>query len=184
MTPNDAGERRSDLKSNLLERLHDPMQLRIGVMASVFLLGYVAICMPLNDQIDAVTKKLARDQNLVDLAINMEQLQKQFRGFSDRVPTQTDTNEWMQYVIEGTRQIPSLKVNNYISRELKQVGPYNAVVLQINMEGSFDDLNRFLVWLESNRRLIRIDTITIVPPKTSEKAGDLAMQLTVLGMTG
>ena len=106
MTPTESGDRRASLKASLLERLHDPLQLRICVMAVVLLAGYGAVYQPLSDKIDETTRKINRDKNLLDLAGSIEQLQGQYRSFEDRLPQQVDTKEWVQYVLEGIRRLP------------------------------------------------------------------------------
>jgi len=178
MSPTETTERRSGLKSSLLERLHNPVQLRIGVMAVVFLLGYVAIYTPLNDQIAATTKKLERDKKRLETARSLESLQKQYRVFEDRVPQQTDNKEWMQCLVEGTRLFP-LKVTKIDYREPRPVGPYKAITMQIELEGSFVNLDRFLVWLETNKRLLRADDLRLSPRDSKT----MIMSVTVLGLT-
>jgi Tfp pilus assembly protein PilO len=179
MSPTDTTERRSNLKSSLLERLHDPVQLRIGVMVGVFLLGYVAIYTPLNDQIAATTKKLERDKQRLEIAKNLESLQKQFRVFEDRVPQQADSKEWMQCLVEGTRQFP-IKLTKIDCRDTRLVGPYKAITMQMDLEGTFADLDRFLGWLETNKRLLRADDLRLSPRDNKT----MVMSLTVLGLTG
>ncbi len=94
MIPSGTDERRADLKSSLLERLHDPLQLRICVVAVVLLAGYFGVYVPLNGQITETTQKLDRDRKMLELAGSVERLQKQFHQFENRVPQQTDSKEW------------------------------------------------------------------------------------------
>jgi Tfp pilus assembly protein PilO len=181
MNTTETGDRRASLKANLFQRLHDPVQLRICVMSAVLVAGYGAVYMPLSQRIAATSKKLERDKNLLELAGRLERLQKQHRTFEDRVPQQTDTKEWVHYVLEGIRAFP-LKLSKLDCREPKQVGPYRAIVLQIELEGSFFELDRFLRWLESNHRLLRADDVKLAPGKGG--VDTLSMRLTVLGLTG
>jgi Tfp pilus assembly protein PilO len=178
----ETSERRAGWKSNLLARLHDPIQLRIGVVILVFALGYAAIYMPLMEQISATARRLEREQKVLGFAENLEQLQKQYRVFADRVPQQTDTKEWVQYVLEGTRQFP-VKVLNLDCRDPRAMGPYRVITLQIDLEGPFMELNRFLAWLEANRRLLRVDDITISPPRNGASSNGMAMHVMVSGLT-
>jgi hypothetical protein len=179
MTPTESGDRRAGLKSNLLERLYDPLQLRICVMSAVLLLGYGAIYMPLNNQITETSKKLDRDKKLLDLAGRLEQLQQQYQTVAKRIPPQADSKEWVQYVLEGIRSFP-LKLTKLDFREPKQVGPYRVVVLQVELEGSCFDMDRLLCWFESNRRLFRADEVRIIPARDNKNI--LVLQLTVLGL--
>jgi len=176
----EGGERRTDWKAQVVERLHDPLQLRIFVIAVVLLAGYAAVYQPLSDRIEATTKKLKRAEQLVALAKSIEQLQTQYHSFQGRLPKQSDSKEWVQYVLEGARQFP-LKLSRLDCREAKQLGPYGIIVLQIELQGNFADMNRFLRWLETNQRLFRADDVRIAPQRSGSNI--LSMQLTVLGMT-
>ena len=55
--------------------------------------------------------------------------------------------------------------------------------MQIELSGSFADLDRFLYWLESNERLFRVDSITLsnAPKKDSNMR---LLKIVVLGLTG
>jgi type II secretory pathway component PulM len=181
MIPSGNEERRSDLKSNLLERLHDPLQLRICVLVVVLATGYFGVYVPLSGKIIDTTKKLERDRKMLELAGSIEQLQKQFHHFEDRVPQQADSKEWVQYVLEGIRQLPV----NLISLDCKtpkEIGPYRAIMLQVQLEGTFFELDQVLRWLEANRRLLRADEVTLSPGRGVR--GTITMHLTLLGMTG
>ena len=191
MIPTETGERRAGLKAQLLERLHDPLQLRILVIGLVLAAGYGGVYMPLGAQIAETQANLAREKKMADLAANLEQLQAQQRSFDKRLPHQADTKEWTQYVYEGIRSFP-LKMSRLNCLGLKRIGPYRVVALQIELEGSYFDLDQFLRWLESNPRLFRTDEISIGlvnakqqgKQKDDENLDDMRMKLTVLGMAG
>jgi Tfp pilus assembly protein PilO len=181
MIPVETEDRRTSLKAKVLERLHDPVQLRVCVVSAVLLVGYGAIYMPLSKRIDETTRKLDREKKLYELAGSMKRLQEQYRSFHDRLPPQVDTKEWVHYVLEGVRSFP-LKLNKLDCREPEKVGPYLAVVLQIEMEGSFFDIDKFLRWLETNRRMFRADDVRIGLSQTSNDV--MVIRLTVLGIMG
>jgi hypothetical protein len=181
MTPTESGDRRASLKAGLLERLHDPLQLRVCVIAVVLLVGYGAVYQPLSDKIDVTTRKLKQDNDLLNLAGNIERLQEQHRFFEERLPQKVDTKEWVQYVLEGIRRLP-IKMLRFDCRAPQRFGPYRVVVLQIELEGTFFDLDKFLRWLESNQRLLRADDVTMAPINGNN--GSRVMRVTILGMTG
>ena len=56
------------------------------------------------------------------------------------------------------------------------------MVLRIELEGRFLNLNALLRWLETNDRLCRVDLIRIVPHQKDNNL--VKMQLTVLGVMG
>ncbi len=180
MIPSANDERRSDLKSNLLERLHNPLQLRICVLVVALAAGYFGVYMPLNGRIVETTRKLDRDRKMLDLVSSIEQLQKQYHQFESRVPQQADSKEWVQFVLNGISQLPV----NLVSLDCKipkELGPYKAIVLQVQLEGTFFELDQVFRWVESNRRLLRADDIRLAPRRGAE--GAITMQLTLVGMT-
>lgn len=177
----DTGVKKSDLKASLLERLHNPTQLRGLVTAVLVLAGYACVYWPLNSQIAESSARLAAEQKSLDLARDVEHLRAQFKSFKGRLPEKSDANEWVQYVLDGIRQLP-VKLVTLDSDPPRDVGPYKAVALRIELEGTFQDLNAFLRWLEGNERLFRADAVKIAPHRKG--SGVLVMQLTVLGMMG
>ena len=187
MASTETGERRADLKSQLLERLHDPLQLRILLIGVVLLVGYTGIYEPLSAQIAETRGNIGREQKMAELAASLEQLQARCDSFAKRIPQPDDSKEWIwiQYMREGIRRFP-LKLTKLDCLTPMQVGPYRATVLMIGLEGSFYDLDQFLRWLESNPRLLRVDDISIALAEDSTGgAGNkdiMIMQLTVLGL--
>jgi len=183
-------ERRAGLKTQLIDRLHDPLQLRIFVVGIVILVGYGGVYMPLKERIDKTNRQIELEQRMQDLAVDLNRLEKQCRVFDKRLPINTDGKEWMQYVNEGILRFP-LKLTKFNSLEPIPVGPYKAITLRIELEGTYFDLDQFLRWLETNPRLFRIDDFSI---GLSKKPGvgrgaagandELVMQLTVLGLAG
>ncbi len=187
MASTETGERRTDLKSQLLERLHDPLQLRILLIGVVLLAGYVGIYEPLSAQIAETKSNIGRERKRAELAAGLEQLQMRCDSFAKRIPQQADSKEWVwiQYMRKGIRRFP-LKLTRLDCLTPVQVGPYRATVLMIGLEGSFFDLDQFLRWLESNPRLLRVDDISIaLADGGTESVGNkdnMIMQLTVLGL--
>ena len=169
-----------DFKADLLRRLNDPVQLRMIIFGGVFLVGYCGIYLPLGDSIVEASGKLKKTRKHQTLVHEVENLRIQYQRIAERVPPKTDNNEWAQYVLEGVRQFP-LKLVALDSDDSERVGRFSAVVLKVQLEGSFAELDRFLHWLEVNDRIFRVDSIKLAPVRTA--AGTLLMQLTVLGVT-
>lgn len=182
MKSTDRQQRRANWKTQLLARLHDPLQLRILVIGIALAVGYAGFYMPLSERIAATKQRLEQERKLEVLAGNIDRLKKQCAVFAKRLAP-ADAKEWVQYVHEGVRQYP-LKLSKLDSLATKTIGPYKAMALHVEVQGSFFDLDQFLRWLEANDRLMRTDDISILPPKTlkGNKPDDLVMKLTVLGM--
>ena len=165
----------------LAEQLHDPMRLRVLVTAVMLLVGYVAIFMPFSSRIEEKTRRLSDERKRQALANEVDGLRAQVEKFQARLPEDTDTNQWVHYVLDGIRRFP-LKLNGMDSQSPQRVGPYEAVVLRIDVEGEFKELDSFLHWLETNQRLFRVDSAKIAPVRNANDR--LTMQLSLLGLKG
>lgn len=184
------GKKNPDLKTELLERLHDPVQLRLMVAVIMLLIGYLGIYKPLANNMERTKRELAGQKKRGELARDIEFLRGQVGAFQDRLPENTDTTEWVQYVLAGVHRVnveaelAGTSVELVVvepASNLQQLGPYKAVALKIELEGEFRHLESFLHWLETNRRMFRVDRVRIAP--SSRRQGDkLNMQLNVLGV--
>jgi Tfp pilus assembly protein PilO len=175
-----ASQPKPDFRADLRRRLHDPFQLRVIVTALALALGYAGIFLPLSGALEEATRRRAEGQRRLDLARDVARLRREYHRMEGRLPAGTDANEWVEYVLGGIRRHP-LKLVTLESEKPRAVGPYQAVVLRISLEGSFAELNRFLRWLDGNERLLRVDALKLDP---DPKQGSLTMHLTVLGMMG
>lgn len=168
-------------KTQLWTRLKDPLQLRLFVATLVALVGYACIYLPLSNDIAETDARLNAEKKRMILVRDIQILRAQFQRFQHRLPRQTDSNEWMQYVLGGIRGFP-IKLTFLDSRPPQEVGPYKAVVLHIELEGRFQDLHQFLAWLETNERFFRVDAVHLAPHRQATDL--LVMQLNVLGVMG
>ena len=174
-----AHPRKADLKTRVLDRLHDPVQLRATVTAMVLLAAYAGIYAPLSGEITDATVAIDHQQKLCRLAADVEHLRAQYQSFANRLPKQSDSKEWVQYLLGGVRRFP-LRLTALDCDPPRDVGPYKAVVLRVELEGAFFDMDALLRWLESNHRLLRIDSVRISPSRSNRNV--LVLQLTVLGV--
>jgi Tfp pilus assembly protein PilO len=174
-----ATETSSGWKTNLVERLHHPMQLRVFITVAVFIVGYCGVYVPLDGTIADTTQKLGREERRLALARDVEHLRAQQKQFQDRLPKQRDPNEWVEYLLGSVRSLP-LKLVTLEAKSAIDVGPYKAVVMECEMEGAFHDMESLLRWIEYNDRLFRIDTLRISPHRSNN--GTLVLHLIVLGV--
>ena len=178
----EAPDKPTSAKTRLLEQLRNPTRLRGVVTGLMLLVGYAGVFTPLNGGIEATTRQLKQERSRLELGDEVERLRMQFAKFKDRLPTERDPNEWQIYMMNGIRKFPLQQVK-LETKEPRDVGPYKAVEIHINVEGTFGNLDSFLEWLETNPRLIRVDSIKIAPQQRSG-SGLLNMQLRVLGVMG
>ena len=130
---------------------------------------------------DSTNRNLNKERKRLELGCEVEQLRSQFNRFKNRIPKQRDANEWVPYVLDGVRKFP-LTLLKWNGDELRDVGPYKVVVLRLELEGTFSGMDSMLDWLETNERLIRVDTVKIAPQKVG--SGKLVMQLVIFGIMG
>lgn len=173
------GKERS--RRRLLEWLEKPGHLRIALTGMILAVGYALIYLPLDGAAEDLRRKTQAEQRRAALARQVEKLRAQYARFKDRLPPRADPNEWVQYVLGGARGLP-LKLITLDVEPVRELGPYRVVVLRIELEGTFRDLQRFLAWLENNQRLFRVDTVKLEPQRKS--ADHLTLQVTVLGVMG
>jgi hypothetical protein len=181
MKATDRSHTGSGVKQEILDRLHQPARLRAVVTGAVLLIGYAAVYLPLQRGISDTDRQLARENERLVLARSVEHLRAQVAGFQRRLPTKSDPNEWAQYLLAGLRQLP-VKVVTVACDPVRDLGPYKAVALRVELEGDFADLNRFLGWLEANERLFRVDSLQLVPHRSNSRM--LVTRLVILGVMG
>lgn len=172
-------EQRRGLLAGVTERMHDPFQLRLMVTALILVVALAGLYMPLSQAIEDESRQLAKEEKRLDLALELERLRKQRELFEHRIPQDADVNEWVQYVLDGIRKFP-LKLAKLESADVRSVGPYKAVVLRVELEGVFHDMDGFLRWVEANDRLFRLDEVQIAPTRSNKDKQ--IMELTMLGV--
>ncbi len=177
----DALESEVSYQTKLLEHLYNPNKLRAIVTGVMLAIGYVGVYMPLSNGMETTNRNLNKERKRLELGCEVEQLRTQFNRFKNRIPKKRDANEWVPYVLDGVRKFP-LTLLKWNADEIRDVGPYKVVVLRLELEGAFSGLDAILGWLETNERLIRIDTVKIAPQRAG--SGKLVMQLVVLGVMG
>jgi hypothetical protein len=177
----DASNQKPGLKVQLLERLHNPFQLRVALTGLAVVIGYGAVYLPLNGDLEETVRRLTAEHKRRELALDIESLRTRFATFKRRLSDKPDSNEWMEYVLCGIRQFP-LKLTMLDPDAPREVGPYKALVVRIELEGPFPDQYALLRWFESNERIFRVDAVKIAPHRKIE--GMRVMQLTILGLMG
>ena len=174
--------RLGSLVVNVKKRLRDPLQLRLALVFSSLMVWYVGVYSPISGRMDATLSELSKSEKQLGVLREIEALRSQAAKFRDRIPTKTDPNEWVEYMLGGIRKYPPLKLLKLESQGMKKHGPFNVMILRIEIQGEFADLDGLLGWIETNARLFRIDSVTLKP--TMGNIGGLVLQLTVLGVMG
>jgi Tfp pilus assembly protein PilO len=170
---------KTEYKQVILEQLRQPLKLRLLLCSAIITGWYVLFFSPLSEQTTAATGKIVTERKRVATARQIEQLKKAMAPYKGRVHAGTDINELMQHVIAHMRSSP-LKLLDLKPEKPKDLGPYETLGLKLTLEGRFADFDEFLKWVETDQRLLRIDTIKLDP--VTKDPGRLAAQVVLLSL--
>lgn len=154
--------------------------MRMFACLMMLAIGYVGIYSPLSGMISTKKRQLKQEETRRDLADTVGTLREKLETLDSRIPEGTDANEWMQYVLGGVRK-SNLNLQSMTPGTPRKVGPMKAIELQVSLEGNYADFDSFLVWLETNERLFRVDAVKVSPAKDETRG--LQMHVKVLGLT-
>jgi hypothetical protein len=162
------------------DRLRNPGRLRMAITGLLLCLGYAGIYLPGAAHLETVRQRIQIEETRQELFNDVTFLEAQLAMYAERISTD-DPNQWVQYVIDGIRQFP-VKLVNLDSGDMKRLSPYRVVTMRVNTVGKMEDLDAMLHWLETDKRLFRIDSVKIEPSKESPELR--SMQISLLGLKG
>jgi Tfp pilus assembly protein PilO len=167
-------------QSEIMQQLRDPSRMRIVACLMMLLIGYAAIYVPLAGMISQEKRLLKQEETRRDLADTIDTLRSKLTAIESRIPEGADVNEWMQYVLGGVGDA-NLTLQSMTPGTPRKVGPMKAIELSVSLTGKYADFDSFLVWLETNERLFRVDSVKVAPDRDESRG--LQMQVKVLGLT-
>lgn len=163
----------------LADALRNPTRLKLLVCGATLAVAYFGIYGPLGDRIARASRTVKEAETREATARDAEFLRSQVELFQTRLATNPDPNETTQYVLDGIRALP-VKLNRLDLNGTVTVGPYEGVILHVEVSGDVKQLDKLLAWLETNERLFRIDALRIEPPRGNSP--DAKMVLSLLGL--
>jgi Tfp pilus assembly protein PilO len=166
--------------TNLRRRLKDPLQLRFILAAGVAAPWYFLIYSWLSGGIEEVEKARVKSEAHLALAREIVSLRTEVARFRPRLPARTDPNEWVEYLLSGVRLYP-IKMVKLQPQPMRKQGPFDLMVVDIDLQGRYPDLEALLVWIESNSRLFRVESIWIAP---TQDRSSMSLKMTILGVMG
>lgn len=166
---------KADLR-RMADALRDPLRLRLAICGVSALVAYFGIYGPLGDHIARASRRLDEAKKREAAAQATIVLRAQVAAIQPRLGPDPDPNECIQYVLDGARALP-IKLDRLDSRGVVAMGPYEAVSLALDVTGPMEHLDALVAWLETNRRLIRVESARIEPPR---EEGDPALRLQML----
>jgi Tfp pilus assembly protein PilO len=166
---------------NWINTFREPLRLRWSLAAFLAVLGLLAIHWPCSYYARVLTKEIRQEHIRHQLDSDISALRQELETFERRLPKQRDVNEWRQHIIERLLTT-DLKLVSLEPGKKQVLGPYQLVVLRLELQGSYQELDRFLEWIEHADRLLRIDGLSVSPNRTSKDV--LNFQLTLTGIMG
>ncbi len=163
-------------KAVVLKHLGDRTKLRLSVVFALTFLAFVGVYTPLSDRIDEKRLQAAREKQRLEIIGDVESLRREINSFRGRIPEGSDTNEWVQYVLGGLREV-RVKLRDMSCQPPQKVGPYRTVTLSVEVEGTYAEMKQFVEWLEQSDRLLRVDSSQL-----QKKSNNIVMRLVLLGL--
>jgi Tfp pilus assembly protein PilO len=173
-TPQKAGPRQL-----ILEQLRHPIKLRLVLSFGMIITWYILFYNPLSEHVSATTAQVDRERKRLATASEIKELRKSLVPYQGCIPAETDTNELLKRLIDHVRSTP-LRLLDLKPETPKDLGPFDALGLQLTLEGHFADLDAFLGWIETERRLLRIDSIKVDP--NSQDPSQLKAQIILVSL--
>jgi hypothetical protein len=165
-------------KAQVVKFLGHPAKMRIALLTVMLAVAIGGIYMPLSDKIVLQRRLIATEKKRLDCIRDVESLRRETQLYSPRIDANSDTNEWVRYLLDGCRH-SRVRLRDMQSKEPQGIGPYTAVSLVMEVQGQYVHLKAFLEWLEQSNRLLRIETVRL------EKLPDVVtMKVHVLGLVG
>ncbi|MGP0063257.1 MAG: type 4a pilus biogenesis protein PilO [Isosphaeraceae bacterium] len=170
---------KSNYQRIILQQLAHPVKLRLVLCLAIIVGWYTMFFSPTSEHLAATTTRIDRERKRVATAREIEQLKKDVAPSLGLIPADADVQELMRHVIDHLRSSP-LTLIEVKPDKPKDLGPFEAITLQLKVEGRFAEIDEFLGWVEKDRRLMRIDSIKLDP--ASKNVGRLSAQLSVLSL--
>ena len=158
------------------ERLRGRSRMAVACIGGMFLLGFLLVCRPLSQRIDDANERLDKAVGRAVLGSDVYNLRRQAALFEKKLPRGVDPTDWTNYLLEGIRS-ERVRLIRMDPKDQMTLGPCKVLAWQIELEGDLQSLGRVVQWLETGKRLVRIDRLVLQNP-----GGGLTMALLVKGL--
>jgi len=141
---------------DIVVQLRDPFKLRLAVIGLVCLIGFGLIYRPFNNNLSTLRQDLAKAQTREALIDHVEKLRAARSKILKVFPEKGDVNFWTEYFLSGIResgvQLRALETKVRPQKAGKLQGLY----LEIEADGSYESLHKFVAWIEQSPYFTRI----------------------------
>lgn len=172
-----AKEQLALLGAQLREHLRNPLKLKIAVLGVGLAMGMLAAISPLNAKIEELQRRAGAEKRRQKVLSQIVDLRAQRERYRARLQDGKDVNDWVQYVLAGTRA-HGVKLHEMQPKPNVSVGPYQGVVLQFEVQGEFRRLANFVDWLEHGERIVRLNAL-----RMEKEPHALILKLVMVGLS-
>jgi len=169
---------KSSLPRQVLSLLRNPTRLRLALSAAILLSWYFGVYSPTSEYMTLASTRTDSERKRAVTAREIEKLRSILNPCQDRIPDQSGLNELIQYVMAHVRTLP-INLIDLKPGKVKDLGPYDNLNLRLQFESTYEDLDALLRWVETNQRLLRVDTLKIELGKEKNR---LTVQLELLSL--
>jgi hypothetical protein len=169
----------SGLSRVILKQLSHPLKLRLVLCVTTIAVWQALYFSPLSDGVSTTTARIDRERKRAATAREIEQLKKSLAPHRDLIGSGDDVHELIRHVMGRIRSSP-LRLVDLKPEKPKDLGPFEAIGLQLNIEGGYSDIDEFLGWAETSKRLLRVDAIRLTPH--SREPGRLTGHVTLVAL--
>jgi hypothetical protein len=163
---------KSSLKRQVLTLLRHPTRLRLTLSVVILLSWYFGFYSPTSEYMALAASQTNSELKRAVTAREIEKLRKVLGPLQDRIPEHAGLNEFIQYVMAHVRKLP-INLIDLKPSKAKDLGPYLNISLRLQFEATYEDLDALLYWVETNQRLLRIDTLKVDRGKENRRLGVL-----------
>lgn len=168
----------SRLVSALLKQLSHPLKLRLALCSTMLTVWYALFFSPLSEHVAATASRVVAEHKRIKTAKDIDRLKKSLAPFRDAAGT-GDVPDLIRHVMQHIRTSP-LRLIDLRPDTSKDLGPFEVIGLKLNLEGTYNDLDDFLGWIEGEKRLLRINSIQVTPNR--REVGRLGAQITLVAL--
>ena len=169
---------KSSLPRQVLTLLRNPTRLRLALSAAILLSWYFGVFSPTSEYMTLASTRTDSERKRAVTAREIEKLRSILNPCQDRIPDQSGLNELIQYVMAHVRTLP-INLIDLKPGKVKDLGPYDNLNLRLQFESTYEDLDALLHWVETNQRLLRVDTLKIELAKEKNR---LTVQLELVSL--
>lgn len=183
------GFKNSAVIAYVAKRMHDPVKLRWMVTGVLCAFAGLIIYLPLASRADDIERNYLHEKKRLALVKDIDRLREDYKAIKSRMPAKSDASEWAAYI---TKSLSDEKESTFLkerkgpfhfvkieNQSTKTMAPYRLVSMSVIVEGCYEEFDRFLRWLDSNERLLRVDNMKM---EIGDRGDSLIMRVVIVGL--